>query len=235
MIRAVLVPGILCILSIVGLPGSPAAEPPVRQGDEIQVPRIEEMPLSPGDCVFPDWNELARGYADLAFDLEARGPYLPLIWIDSTQINFPEDAFGMYVTLGDPRGGPAVAGGTYHIASGSMGAVLGSTLAGIDMRSYKGRDWVRMCRAYFNRANGRNVFMEHVRQFDARKIGGCYGIDFWGDVLPSLLAMELGTAIRRKRRSTAPCGSPPTGSPRPRAFSWPRPRNSRGAPSTSRR
>ncbi len=166
---------------------------------QIDVPRIDEMPARPMPFTVIDWNKLAHDYADLAFDLEAKGAYLPLIWLDHTRTNFPEDAFGLYVTVGDPRGGPTIADGTYHIASGSMGAVLGSTLAGLDMRDYRGRNWVRMCRAYFNRANGRNVFMEHVRDFDAQKIGGCHAFDFWGDVLPSLLAMELGSCYPDER------------------------------------
>ncbi len=176
----------------------------VEPRNQIDVPRIDEMPARPTPFTVIDWNKLARDYADLAFDLEAKGEYLPLIWIDKTQTNFPEEAFGLYVTVGDPRGGPGIAGGTYHIASGSMGAVLGSTLAGIDMRAYRGRNWVGMCRAYFNRANGRNVFMEHVRDFDARKIGGCHAFDFWGDVLPSLLAMELAACYPQERTLDEP-------------------------------
>ena len=113
------------------------------------------------------------------------------------------------------RGGPAgrakIANGTYHIASGSIAAVLGSSLVGIDMRDYKGRNWVRLCRVYFNNANGRNVFMEHVREFEAAKVGGCYAFDFWGDVLPSLLAMELASCYPQETipgRAAADHGGP---------------------------
>ena len=82
--------------------------------------------------------------------------------------------------------------------------MLGSSLIGIDMRDYKGRNWVRLCRAYFNKANGRNVFMEHVREFEAAKIGGCYAFDFWGDVLPSLLAMELASCYPQEQSLDEP-------------------------------
>jgi hypothetical protein len=194
---------LLIALASVAYAVEPPAVPSVPAA-QIQVPRIDKMPARPTPFVVPDWSKLARDYADLAFDLEAKGDYLPLVWLDKSRTNFPEDAFGMYVTVGDPRGGPAIAGGTYHVASGSMGAVLGSTLAGIDMRAYRGRNWVRMCRAYFNRANGRNVFMEHVRDFDAQRIGGCHAFDFWGDILPSLLAMEIGACYPQEETFQEP-------------------------------
>lgn len=158
---------------------------------QIAIPGVEEMPNIPQPFRMRDWLQVARGYDAWAFDLDAKGEYMPLVWIDKSHINFDEDAFGLYVTLGDPRCGPHVNGGQYHDALNDIPAVLGATLVGIDKSNQNGRNWAGMCKAYFNRANGRNVVMQNTRDFDAWKIGGGYGIDFWQDVFPSMLFFQL--------------------------------------------
>jgi hypothetical protein len=151
------------------------------------------MPNCPDGFLVPDWRTITKDYADLVFDLEATGEHMPLVWIDKSHSNYAEDSFGLYVTVADPRCGPGQADGTHHDAVNDLAAVLGSSTVGLDMTGYKGRNWVQMCRGFFNKANGRNVFMEFPREFDPARTGGGYGRDFWYDVLPSVLAMELGS------------------------------------------
>jgi hypothetical protein len=164
---------------------------PAGGDGQLTIPRIEQMSNYPDKFQVIDWNKMARGFADLAFDLEAKGPDMPLVWLDKSHSNYPEDAFGLYVVVGDPRCGPLRANGTYHDAVCDIGAVFASSLTGLDMTNYKGRNWVKMCRAFFNKSNGRNVFMEHVLEHK-RSSGGGYGVDFWYDTIPSVLAMQLG-------------------------------------------
>lgn len=170
---SLLVAGILCAQAQSG-------ETPIKPAVQIEVERIQQMQNQPDDFHVPDWKKITDGFTDLAFDLGAKGEYMPLVWIDTNHINYPEDAFGQFVVVGDSRGGLKMANGTYYIASGSIAAVISATLVGHDMTNYKGRNWVRMCLAFFNKANGRNVFMEHVKEFDGQSVGGCYDFDFWG-------------------------------------------------------
>ncbi|MEZ0327477.1 MAG: hypothetical protein ACAH95_16385 [Fimbriimonas sp.] len=172
--------------------------------NQINIPRVEEMSNVPARFEVPDWREIALGYANLVFDLNAEGEHMPLVWLDQSHTNYPEDSFGLYVTVADPRCGPDQADGTHHDAVGDIAAVIASSLIDIDMTSYKGQNWVRMCRGYFNKANGRNVFMEFPREFDPAKTGGGYGRDFWYDVLPSLLAMELGSLYPQEQSLDEP-------------------------------
>ena len=99
-----LFPGFLLIAAVsLGRASEPATlvANPVEQ---IRIPRIEQMQNLPDGFHVPDWKRIATGFADLAFDLDAQGQYLPLVWLDQSKINFPEEAFGMYVTVGDPVG-----------------------------------------------------------------------------------------------------------------------------------
>ena len=81
--------------------------------------------------------------------------------------------------------------GEHHDAINDIAAVLSATMVGIDKSNQNGRNWVGMCKAYFNRANGRKVFMEQEREFNS-KIGSAYQYS-WGQgmLLPNLLFFQL--------------------------------------------
>ena len=164
---------------------SGSASPEVRAGKQIAIDYIESMPNLPTPFKIRDWKQVAIDLDEYIFDLKAKGPYLPLIWIDKSHINFDEDAFGLYVSMGDPRCGPHVSQGAYHIAICDMPAVIGASLVGIDKSRQGGYDWVRMLKAFFNRANGSNVFLMTSRQDHT----GMH--DFWTDTLPSMFCAQL--------------------------------------------
>ena len=164
----------------------------VRAGKQIVLDQIERMPNLPTPFRMRDWRRVALDLDEYIFDLKAKGPYLPLVWIDRSHANFNEDAFGLYITVGDPRCGPNVRNGTYHVAICDMPAVIGASLVGIDKSRQDGHNWVRMLKAFFNRANGNNVFMQSTRQ-DLKDFPDDPGLfhDFWTDTLPSLFGAQL--------------------------------------------
>jgi hypothetical protein len=173
---------------------NPAATGAAKEpgGGQIAIPYIEAMPNIPGPFKVRDWRQVALDLDAYLFDLEAQGEYRPLIWIDKGHANFPEDGFGLYISIGDPRCGPKARNGEHHLAICDMPAVIGASLVGIDKSRQHGRNWVRMLKAFFNKANGNNVFMLTPRQ----NIGSDPGndkqmYDFWTDTLPSMFAAQL--------------------------------------------
>jgi hypothetical protein len=165
--------------------GSGSGSTAVGAGKQIAIDYIESMPNLPRPFKMRDWKQVAIDLDEYIFDLKANGPYLPLVWIDKSHINFDEDAFGLYVSMGDPRCGPHVSQGAYHIAICDMPAVIGASLVGIDKSRQGGHDWVRMLQAFFNRANGSNVFLMSSRENHK----GMH--DFWTDTLPSMFCAQL--------------------------------------------
>lgn len=158
--------------------------------NQIALPRVEEMPNLPRPYSLRDWKQVAVDLDNYLFDLDAKGAYLPLIWIDRAHVNCDEDMFGLYMTVDDPRCGPKENNGEYHDADCDLPAVIGATLVGIDKTRMGGHNWVSMCKGYFNKTNGRNVFMVNAREFSA-KVGDGFGVDFWADTLPSMLFAKL--------------------------------------------
>jgi len=186
-------------LTLGGMRGFPlplmadAAEPVTQtppDTEQIAIPRIEEMPNIPRQFKVRDWRQVVVDLDAYLFDLDATGPYLPLIWIDKSHANFHEDTFGLYVTVDDPRCGPKENDGQFHDAVCDIPALIAATLVGIDKSNQSGRDWIRMARAFFRKSDGSNVFKDMVRNF-SYKVGGAQNIDFWYDTLPSILFAQL--------------------------------------------
>lgn len=63
-------------------------------------------------------------------------------------------------------------------------------MVGIDKSNQSGRNWVGMCKAHFNRASGRNVFMEYEREFDW-STGSRYQSWRQGMLFPNMLFFQL--------------------------------------------
>ncbi|NIR65460.1 MAG: hypothetical protein GWN00_22285, partial [Aliifodinibius sp.] len=48
-----------------------------------------------------DWEQVALGYDSLVFDLNATGLHLPVIWINTNTINYPNHhSFGLHSYVG---------------------------------------------------------------------------------------------------------------------------------------
>lgn len=183
---------LLLILSFVGLaacaPGkvfSPSALPSVQR----VIPRVEKMPNHPRPYVYKDWRKTALAFDQYVFDVNQKGPFLPLIWWDHAGRNFPETTFGLYTAIGDVRMGPLVNHGENHEALGALGAVISASLVGIDKSKQDGHNYVRMMRNYLNRDNGWNVIQNFTNK--GAHIGGGYGNDFWYEIHNNVLFFAL--------------------------------------------
>jgi hypothetical protein len=173
-------------------PGAETVAPKQSEGsdNQIAVKCIERMPNIPRPFKMLDWKQRALDFDAVAFGTNDHGELPPLVWIDRARRNFNEDAFGLYTSAWESRGGPDAHGGEYHEAINTLGAVLGASLVGINKSDQHGRNWVSMCRNYFNSANGWNIVMNFTSERMA-PYGGGYGKDFWYDLYPNILFFEL--------------------------------------------
>ncbi|MEI6394208.1 MAG: hypothetical protein WCT12_24275 [Verrucomicrobiota bacterium] len=132
------------------------------------IPRVERMPNLPQPFAMRDWSQVTRDYLGLVFDFEQRGEHLPLVgWLGEgrTMISFPS-----YV------GGPNDPEAVNYLA-----AVVSGSLVGLDMRNFRGHDWVSLGTNFFNAEEG--VYVNRPR-------GGTGG-SFWYDVFPNVLFYQL--------------------------------------------
>jgi hypothetical protein len=138
---------------------------------------VDLMPDLPHPYKMMDWAKVAREYDHLAFDFQAKGEYLPLIWLDNTHINNDSATFGLPSYVGAPG-----ASGSNHEGITCMGAVLGATVAGID-KQRQPHDYVQMCEAYFNSHNGSNLVLNNQ--------DGHTGGSFWYELWPHIVFYAL--------------------------------------------
>lgn len=161
------------ILAAILAIGFVAGELPAQQ---ISIGRIEAMPVTPSPYFMRDWKGVARGYDSLVFNTTMQGQYLPLSRTYSASVNYPgQTSFGLQSYVGGPLGnGEGV---------NCIPAVVGATLAGIDKSKQNGRDWVLMCREWFNKANGQNVYLNSP--------GSTTGNDWWYETMPNVFFYQL--------------------------------------------
>ena len=132
------------------------------------ISRVESMPNFPRPYAMRDWRQATRDYVDLVFDFDQRGQHLPLVgWSDSTRT---------MVSLPSYVGGPRDAEAVNYLA-----AVVSGSLVGLDMRSYRDRDWLQFAAKFFNSEEGVYV----------NRVGGATGDSFWYDVFPNVLFYQL--------------------------------------------
>lgn len=143
------------------------------------------MPHIPRPFQIIDYYKLAHDFDKTVFDFNATGDYWPLVWMDQGRNNFNQPVVGLYTAMGDIRQGPNTNAGAFHESLGTMGAVLGATLVGIDKTQQK-FNFVSMIKNYFNRDTGWNIMMNNTTPA-AGANGGGYGRDWWYDVYPNLL------------------------------------------------
>ena len=88
---------------------------------QLSIGRVDLMPNQPSPFKLKDFKAVAQGYDKLAFNFEATGEYLPLIWWDDSKVNMPIRGFGMYSYVGKNQ----KPGTTDHEAITTLGSVLG--------------------------------------------------------------------------------------------------------------
>jgi hypothetical protein len=158
--------------------------PVIAQTGQHRLSRVDEMADFPRPFRIIDFRQLALQFDRTVFDFNAKGKYWPLVWMDSSNKNFPEPVTGVYTAIGDVRQGPENNKGMFHEALANMGSVLGATLVGIDKR--KGHDYVGMLKNYFNKETGWDIMMNNTCP-EVALLGGGYGRDWWYDVYPNVL------------------------------------------------
>jgi hypothetical protein len=143
------------------------------------VPYIENFPRLPSPLVIRDWKQTALDYHQLAFNASATGQFLPLVYEYSanTAAGYVGPAFSLPSYVGNPRdSGEALT---------TLGAVLGGTLAGLDMSGFNGQDRVHECEVFYCNVNGHGLVLNNV---NSQGSGSA-----WYDIFPSTLFFQIGS------------------------------------------
>jgi hypothetical protein len=144
---------------------------------QLPINRIEQMPNQPAPYLMRNWKQVAMGYDSLVFNFDFVGQYLPLIWWDSSTVNYPEHpSFGLYSAVG-------VYNQSVGEAINVLPAVIGASLVGIDKSSQNGVNWVLLCEEYFNRRPEENVYLNSPMASS--------GSDWWYDTMPNVFFYQL--------------------------------------------
>ena len=141
------------------------------------IPYIETFPTVPTPLVIRDWKQTAMSYHQLAFNSSVSGQYLPLLYEYGlgTLAGYSGPAFGLPSYVGNPRdGGEALT---------ALGAVLGGTLAGLNMAALNGADRVQQCEAFYSIVNGHGLVLNNINSQ-----GSGSG---WYDIFPSTLFYQI--------------------------------------------
>ncbi|MEJ5352550.1 MAG: LamG-like jellyroll fold domain-containing protein [Melioribacteraceae bacterium] len=144
---------------------------------QINIPRIEQMPNIPSSYKMRDWKMVARGYDSLIYNLNVMGEYLPLIYLINNTINYPEQkSFGLHTYVGTKYTSNSE-------AINVLPSIVSASLVGINKRNQNGYDWVKMSREYFNRRSEMNVYKNspHDDTYD----------DWWYETMPNLFFYQL--------------------------------------------
>lgn len=149
------------------------------------IPRVDQMANLPQPLQIIDYNQLAKRFDSTVYDFNAIGKFWPLVWIDSSKKNFPQNVVGLYTALADVRQGINNKG-MFHEALATMGAVLGASLVDIDKSKQQGFNYVGMLKNYFNKETGWDIMMNNTCP-EVALLGGGYGRDWWYDVYPNVL------------------------------------------------
>lgn len=130
----------------------------------LSLSRVRLLPDRPSPYLLRDWAKVAKDYDRLAFDAQAKGPYLPLIWQVGSGFGMPS-----YVGNESQRGkaGEGIC---------QLGALLGATAVKIDKSP-----WLDPSLMFWNRQEG--VVLNNP--------DGKTGSSFWYDVLPSVVFCQI--------------------------------------------
>jgi hypothetical protein len=157
-----------------------SAEPAAAQ-HQLSLAPINLLPNAPATYQMRDWRQVAEDFDALAFNTTATGQFLPIPRRDDT----PESphlavAYELPSYVGDARAygnGEAFAEGIP-----TLGAVLGSTLIGIDKASGP-LNWVSMTREYYIDRNNEFIYMNRP--------DSASGHSAWYDIFPNILFYNI--------------------------------------------
>ncbi len=143
---------------------------------QINIAQIDSMPNLPSPYLMRNWKEVTLGYDSLAFNLNATGQYLPLIWTDNSAQNYSGPRFGLHTVVGTTAPFSAE-------AINCIPAIVGASLVGIDKSNQNGYNWVSMCQEWFNKANGQNVYKNQASDLT--------NDDWWYETMPNVFFYQL--------------------------------------------
>ncbi len=147
------------------------------QVGQIAVPRVDLMPNEPMPFFMRDWRQVAQRYDSFVYDLGKTGQYLPLVNVQPSGYNYPQNpAFRLhtYVGTGSPNNGEGI---------NILPSLVGASLAGIDKTNQFGRNWVLMSQDFFNKNNGENIYLNNPNTGS--------GNDWWYDLMPNVFFYQL--------------------------------------------
>lgn len=161
----------IILLILVGFLSTSAA-----QVAQIDIDRIEMMPNLPSPFNIRDWKQVAMQYDSFIYDIEQTGGYLPLVTLQSSGINYPENpAFGLHTYVGT------------NYTQGKEGinilpSLVGATLVGIDKTDQYDQNWVLMSQDFFNK-DDEAIYLNHP--------SASSGNDWWYDMMPNIYFYQL--------------------------------------------
>lgn len=144
---------------------------------QITVPTIEQMPNRPSPYLMRNWKQVARGYDSLVFNFNLTGQYLPLVWLNTSTINYPaQNSFGLNTVVGTtvPSSAEAI---------NCLPAIVSATLCSIDKSNQNGYNWVLMAEEWFNKRPEQNVYKNHPVDDT--------GDDWWYETMPNVFFYQL--------------------------------------------
>ncbi len=146
-------------------------------GQQINIPRVELMPNFPQPYEMRDWKAVAQGYDSLVFNQNAIGTYLPLTWIQSSTVNYPDnESFGLHTVVGTPHT-------TNAEGINCIPALVGASLVGIDKSNQNGFDYVLGSQEWFNNRPSENVYLNGYTASS--------GSDWWYETMPNIFFYQL--------------------------------------------
>lgn len=141
--------------------------------EQIKIPLVEEMPDFPSPYKMKEWKSIAVKQDRLLFDHNAKGTFLPLIWIDNSRVNCDMEAFGLPSYVGSLRNFEK---GIHFESLPTIGSVLSASLMGIDKTSYDGYDYVSMLRQLYN----------PTHHLVLNSVSRAVGKTFWYEIFPTV-------------------------------------------------
>ncbi|AIT09334.1 hypothetical protein LO80_04690 [Candidatus Francisella endociliophora] len=173
----------------------------VKPVEQKSIGRVDQMSQIPKDLQIINFKSLAQNFDKEVFNWNVKAEHWPVIWMDKTQKNFPQNTFGIYTAMGDARQGPDNTDGKVHEAVAGMGAVLGSTLVGVDKSNQDTYNYVTMLKNYYGEDGGWNIMQNNVDD-ESGATGGGYHRDWWYDIFPNVMFYAIADKYPNQRDFT---------------------------------
>jgi hypothetical protein len=155
-------------IALLALAGETTSLHAADPSHETAISRVASMPNLPAPFVMRDWHQVTHDYLNLVFDDQQQGDHLPLVrWLDDQHTQFTIPAY-----VGGKREPEAI---------NFLAAIVSGGLVGIDMRNFRGQDWVARGNNFYNDSEG--VYIN--------RLGHHSGKSFWYDIFPNVLFFQV--------------------------------------------